>query len=68
MQCLIVGRKGRTGEATQAAGLGWIWWHLLFFSHPCATELWNWLLQNAWADRGVCSSVCFCSGKKRPPR
>lgn len=37
-------------------------------SHPCATELWKWLLQDAWADRGVYSSACFCSGEKRPPR
>lgn len=55
-------------EATQAAGWGGTCWHLLFSCHPCAAELWKWLLQDAWTDRGVCNSACFRSEEKRPPR
>ena len=52
-QCLVVGRKGRTGEAAQAAGWGRTWRHLLFSPHPCATELRNRLLQDTRTEVSV---------------
>lgn len=60
--CLVVGRKGRTGEAAQATGWGRTWQHLLSSPHPHAAELWNRLLQGAGTDKGERGSCALAGG------